>query len=106
MSSSTIEMINLRVSLRLLKEIREEKMDYKTSLVRSYMTAGNIYFYGQMKAGIEAAMVYRGKRRPDWRMNSAEDVPDSLVDFMFEHTFKEQILTLDQLEDLDVTKPY
>ena len=106
LTQSSTEMVNVRVSLRLLKEIQEEKMDYKTCLVRSYMTAGNIYFYGQMKAGIEAAMVYRGKKMPDWKMKSPEDVPDSLVDFMFEHTFKEQILTLDQLQDLDVTKPY
>ena len=94
------------MSLRLLKEIQDEKLDYKTSLLRSYRTAGNIYFYGQMKAGIEAAMVYRGKKMPDWKMKSPEDVPDSLVDFMFEHSFKEQILTMDQLQDLDVTKPY
>ena len=70
---------HVRVSLRLLKEIQEEKMDYKTSLVRSYMTAGNIYFYGQMKAGIEAAMVYRGKKMPEWKMKTPEDVPDSSV---------------------------
>ena len=70
------------------------------------MTAGNIYFYGQMKAGIETALVYRGQKMPNWRMSRAEDVPDSLVDFIFEHKFKEQILTLDQLQDMDVTKPY
>ena len=92
--------------MRLLKEIREEKLDYKNSLVRSYMTAGNIYFYGQMKAGIENALVYRGQAVPDWRMSKAEDVPDSLVDFIFDHRFKEQILTLDQLQDKDVSKPY
>ena len=33
-------------------------------------------------------------------------VPDSLVDFMFENTFKEQILTLEQLRDRDTSRPY
>ena len=80
--------------------------DYDTSLVRSYLVAGNIYFYGQMRAGIENMMVFRGKRRPDWAMRSLDQVPDSLVDFMFENTFKEQILTLEQLRDRDTSRPY
>ena len=70
------------------------------------MAAGNIYFYGQMRSGIENVMVYRGKRKADWKMRRVEDVPDSLVNFMFENEFKEQILTLDQLRDLDTMKPY
>ena len=36
----------------------------------------------------------------------AVKVPDSLVDFMFENTFKEQILTLEQLRDRDTSRPY
>ena len=82
------------------------QVDYDTSLVRSYLVAGNIYFYGQMRAGIENMMVFRGKRRPDWAMRSLDQVPDSLVDFMFENTFKEQILTLEQLRDRDTSRPY
>lgn len=70
------------------------------------MAAGNIYFYGQMRAGIENVMVYRGKRKADWKMRKLEEVPDSLVNFMFENEFKEQILTLEQLRELDTMKPY
>ena len=95
-----------RVTLRLLRELEADKADYDTSLVRSYMVAGNIYFYGQMREGIENVMVYRGKKKAPWRMRTVEDVPDSLVDFMFNNTFKEQILTLDQLRDLNTLNPY
>ena len=92
--------------MRLLRELQSCEADYDTSLVRSYLVAGNVYFYGQMRAGIENVMVYRGKRTADWRMRRLEDVPDSLVDFMFENEFKEQILTLDQLRELDTRKPF
>ena len=92
--------------MRLLRELESSRADYDSSLVRSYMVAGNIYFYGQMRAGIENVMVYRGKRKADWRMRKVEDVPDSLVNFMFENQFKEQILTMAQLRDLDTMKPY
>ena len=37
--------------------------------------AGNIYFHGQMRAGIEAALVFRGKRRPAWAMTRLDQVP-------------------------------
>ena len=89
-----------------MHELGAGKADYDTSLVRSYMAAGNIYFYGQMREGIENVMVYRGKKKANWKMRTVDDVPDSLVDFMFNNTFKEQILTLDQLRDLNTLNPY
>ena len=92
--------------MKLLRELERAQADYDTSLVRSYLVAGNIYFYGQMRAGIENMMVFRGKRRPDWAMRSLDQVPDSLVDFMFENQFKEQLLTMDQLKDLNTLNPY
>ena len=98
--------VSNRVSLRLLRELQQSKADYDTSLVRSYMVAGNIYFFGQMREGIENVMVHRGKKMAAWKMKKLEDVPDSLVDFMFENQFKEQILTLDQIRELDMMKPY
>ena len=89
-----------------MHELGAGKADYDTSLVRSYMAAGNIYFYGQMREGIENVMVYRGKKKANWKMRTVDDVSDSLVDFMFNNTFKEQILTLDQLRDLNTLNPY
>ena len=59
-----------------------------------------------MKTGIETAMVYRGKQKPRWRMPTVEDVPDSLVDYVFDHEFAENILTIKQLTDTDTSKPY
>ena len=50
--------------------------------------------------------VYRGKKRPAWAMRSLDQVPDTLVDFMFQNEFKEQILTMDQLRDLNTLNPY
>merc|ERR1711973_637376 len=82
--------LSLKVSLRLMRELQQSKADYDTSLVRSYMVAGNIYFFGQMREGIENVMVHRGKKMAGWKMKKLEDVPDSLVDFMFENQFKEQ----------------
>jgi len=98
--------LSLKVSLRLLRELQKSKADYDTSLERSYMVAGNIYFFGQMREGIENVMVHRGKKMAAWKMKKLEDVPDSLVDFMFENRFKEQILTLDQIRELNMMKPY
>jgi hypothetical protein len=72
----------------------------------SYKVAGNIYFCGEMKTGIETAMVYRGKQKPRWRMPTIEDVPDSLVDYVFDHEFGENVLTMKQLRDTDTSKPY
>ena len=89
-----------------MHELEADNADYDTSLVRSYMAAGNIYFYGQMREGIENVMVYRGKKKANWKMRTVDDVPDSLVDFMFNNTFKEQILTLGQLRDLNTLNPY
>ena len=99
-------MVCFRVTLRLLRELQATKVDYDTSLVKSYMVAGNIYFYGQMREGIENVMVYRGKKKANWKMKTLDDVPDSLVDFMFTNQFKEQILTLEQLRNLDNLRPY
>mgnify|MGYP007114501632 CR=1 FL=1 len=72
----------------------------------SYKVAGNIYFCGEMKTGIETAMVYRGKQKPRWRMPTVEDVPDSLVDYVFDHEFGENVLTMKQLRDTDTSNPY
>ena len=44
------------------------------NITRSYAVAGNIYFHGQMRAGIEAALVFRGKRRPAWAMTRLDQV--------------------------------
>ena len=68
--------------------------------------AGNIYFLKEMKIGIETVMVFRGKKTPRWRMQAVEDVPDHLVEYVFENEFRENVMTLDQLRDLDTTKPY
>ena len=59
-----------------------------------------------MKIGIENAMVYGGKQVARWRMPSVEDVPDDLVEYVFQNEFLENILTMKQLRDTDTTKPY
>ena len=51
-------------------------------------------------------MVYRGKQKPRWRMPTVEDVPDSLVDYVFDHEFGGNVLTMKQLTDTDTSKPY
>ena len=43
--------------------------------------AGNIYFHGQMRAGIEAALVFRGKRRPAWAMTRLDQVQGFMAIF-------------------------
>ena len=54
-----------------------------------------------MKTGIETAMVYRGKQIPQWKMKNLKDVPDALIDHVFHNEFKENLLTIEQLNDLD-----
>ena len=49
--------------------------------------AGNIYFHGQMRAGIEAALVFRGKRRPAWAMTRLHQVPGLVVTIFREVPF-------------------
>ena len=51
-------------------------------------------------------MVYRGKQKPQWGMKTLEDVPDDVVDYIFNNNFKENTLTLKQLTDLDTTNSY
>ena len=75
-------------------------------MLDSYKAAGNIYFCGEMKIGIENAMVYRGKQKPRWSMPRVEDVPDSLVDYVFDNEFAENVLTMNQLRNTDTTMPY
>ena len=45
--------------------------------------AGNIYFHGQMRAGIEAALVFRGRRRPAWAMTRLDQVSGFVFIFTF-----------------------
>ena len=90
----------------MIYEVSSSRASFDSSPVKSYKVAGNIYFCKEMKTGIETAMVFRGKQTPRWRMENVEDVPDQLVDYVFHNEFRENVLTLDQLRDLDTTKPY
>ena len=59
-----------------------------------------------MKRGIQAALLSGGKKVPDWKMKSLADVPEDLVSFCFTNEFKEGILTMEQLTDLNTENPY
>ena len=59
-----------------------------------------------MKRGIEAALLFGQKRKPDWEMKTVDDVPEDLVEFCFKNDFKEGILTLEQLRDRNTDNPY
>ena len=59
-----------------------------------------------MKRGIEAALLKGGKQKPDWKMKSLEDVPETLVDYCFHNKFKEGVLTYSQLQDKNTKNPY
>ena len=98
--------IYFRVASRFIDEETSSSGSFDDCLINSYRVAGNIYFYGEMKIGIETAMVYRGKRKPQWGMKTLEEVPDDVVDYIFHNNFKENTLTLKQLTDLDTTSLY
>jgi len=98
--------LSLRVTQRFLQEQNSADKCFDSCLLDSYKAAGNIYFCGEMKIGIENAMVYRGKQKPRWSMPRVEDVPDSLVDYVFDNEFAENVLTMKQLRDIDTTMPY
>ena len=57
------------------------------NITRSYAVAGNIYFHGQMRAGIEAALVFRGKRMPAWAMTRLDQVPGFVLTIFGEVPF-------------------
>ena len=56
--------------------------------------------------GIQAALLGGGKKVPDWKMKTLAEVPNNLVDFCFNNTFKEGILTMEQLRDRNTKNPY
>jgi len=96
--------LSLKTTCRLYKEISTS--DYDQALLQSYKVAGNIYFCPEMKRGIEAALLFGQKRKPDWEMKTVDDVPEDLVEFCFKNDFKEGILTLEQLRDRNTENPY
>jgi len=96
--------LSLKTTCRLYTEISSSS--YDQALLESYKVAGNIYFCPEMKRGIQAALLGGGKKVPDWKMKTLGEVPDNLVDFCFNNTFKEGILTMEQLRDRNTKNPY
>ena len=74
--------------------VKSSRTSFKAhNITRSYAVAGNIYFHGQMRAGIEAALVFRGRRRPAWAMTRLDQVQGFVVIFTFFVKLCEILLT-------------
>lgn len=96
--------LSLLVTERLQREV--EGLGYREALLRSYKVAGNLYFCPEMIRGIEAALLSGGKASPRWNMATLGEVPAEMVDHCFNHDFKEGMLTMEQLLDMDTSNPY